>query len=132
MLFSSSRMISTEDREDMLRVEVYHENEASTLRSSFTQKIWTPPERMKFTLKMDVERSGYKSVLKMKTVCQGLKSVLEMGTRFKIKGHSVNTSCVKDSSLNKDNSSGLKTTLKMETASSGLKYTLKIGTVIQN
>jgi hypothetical protein len=55
MLASSSRMISTEDREDMLRVEVYHENEASNSRSSFTQKNVNTPERMDFTLKMDVQ-----------------------------------------------------------------------------
>lgn len=127
-----SRIISTDDREDILRVEVYHENEASTFKSSFTPKMWTPHERMKFTLKMDVERSGYKSVLEMKRVCQGLKSTLEMGKRFKIKVYSENTLCFKNSSLNEDNSSGLKNTLKMETASSELKYTLKIGTVIQN
>jgi len=81
MLSSSSRMISTEDRDDMLRVE----NEASTFKSSFTQNMWTPHERMTFTMLMDVERSGYKSVLKMKTVCQRLKPTLEIGTRFKIK-----------------------------------------------
>ena len=81
---------------------------------------------------MDVERSGYKSVLKMKTACRGLTSSFGMGPRFKINVYSEYTLCVKDSSLNKDNSSGLKNTLKMETASSGLKYTLKIGTVIQN
>jgi hypothetical protein len=109
-------MISTEDREDMLRVEVYHENEASTFRSSFTQKMWTPHERRTFTLKMGVERSVYKSVLKMKTVHQGLKSMLEMRTRFKIKVDSEYTLCVKNASLNKDNKSGLKNTLKMETA----------------
>jgi hypothetical protein len=109
MLALSSRMISTEDRE-MLRVE----NEASTFKSSFTQNMWTPHERMSFTLLMDVESSGYKSVLKIKTVCQKLKPALEIGTRFKIKGYFENALCVKDCSLNKDNSSELKNTLKME------------------
>jgi len=68
----------------------------------------------------------------MKTACRGLTSTLEMGPRCKIKVYFEDTLCVKDSSLNKDNSSELKNTLKMVTASSGLKYTLKIGTVIRN
>jgi hypothetical protein len=55
-----------------------------------------------------------------------------MGTRFKVKGYSENKLCIKDTSLNKDNSSELKNKLKIETESSGLKYTLKMGTVIQN
>jgi hypothetical protein len=50
----------------------------------------------------------------MKTVCQRLKPTLEMGTMFKIKVYFENALCVKDCSLNKDNSSRLKNTLKVE------------------